>query len=70
MPASKTGNKTFDDAAVAAEGVRQTAVSGATQSAAIAAEITYYRALFKSAVANNVSASVFSQALKSLGVQT
>jgi hypothetical protein len=68
MAASKTGNKSFDDTAAQQEGVRQTAVSGATQSAARTAEIAYFRALVTSALANGISPSNFIQALFALGV--
>ena len=70
MAASKTGNKTFDDAAAAAEGVRQVAVAGATQANVMSAEITYFRGMIKNALATGVSPSNFTQALKSLGWQT
>ena len=70
MAASKTGNKTFDDAAAAAEGVRQVAVAGGTQANVMSAEITYFRALYKNALANNISPSNFTQALFSLGVRS
>jgi hypothetical protein len=64
----KTGVTAFDTAVYAAELTRQNAVAGATQAAAMTAEIAYYRACYKAAVANNLSPSVFSQALTSLGV--
>jgi hypothetical protein len=70
MSAHNSPNAAFNATANAAEGVRQVACAGATQAACISAEITYYRTCFKAAIANNVSPSVFSQALKSLGVQT
>jgi hypothetical protein len=71
MSAHTTPSSAFNATANALEGVRQVAVSTASsQAAVIGAEITYYRGCFKAALANNLSASVFSQALKSLGVQT
>jgi hypothetical protein len=66
----KSGNKPFDDQHALLEGQRQTSLLGATQVQARTAEITFYRGLLNAALANNVSASVFSQALRSLGVQT
>jgi hypothetical protein len=69
--AHTTPSSTFNATANAAEGVRQVAVAAATnQAAVISAELTYFRACFKAALANNISPSNFSQALKSLGVQT
>jgi hypothetical protein len=54
-----------------AEGARQVAVAGAAnQAAAISAEITYYRTLYKAALTNNVSTSNFVQALYALGVRS
>jgi hypothetical protein len=70
MSAHTSPSAAFNAAGNAAEGVRQVAVAGATQAAARTAEITYYRTLYSAALANNVSTSNFTQALKSLGVQT
>jgi hypothetical protein len=70
MAASKTGVKAFDDAAAAAEGTRQVAVAGATQAAAISAEITYFRTLYKNALLNGISPSNYVQALFALGVRS
>jgi hypothetical protein len=70
MSAHNSPNAAFNATANAAEGVRQTAVAGATQSAARTAEISYYRTLYSAALTNNVSTSNFTQALKSLGVQS
>jgi hypothetical protein len=70
MSTSKSENKAFNDAANSAEGVRQVAVAGATQSASRTAEIAYYRTLYSAAVANGVSPSNFVQALFSLGVRS
>jgi hypothetical protein len=67
----RSGVKAHDDTVLAAEGVRQVAVAAASnQAAAISAEITFYRACYKSALTNNVSPSVFTQALFSLGVRS
>ena len=71
MSAHKTENAAFNATANAAEGVRQVAVAAATTQAAVtAAEITYFRACMKAAIANGVSTSNFNDALKSLGVMT
>jgi hypothetical protein len=67
----RSGVKAHDDTVLMAEGVRQTAVATASsQAAVIVAELTFFRTCFKSALNNNISPSVFSEALKSLGVQT
>jgi hypothetical protein len=59
----------YDTAAIAAEGVRQTAVAAASsQTVVMAAEITYYRTLVKAAIANGVSPAGAMVALKGLGV--
>lgn len=50
------------------EGVRQTAVAGAAQTAAKTAEITFYRACLASAQTNSCSAGTFLAALRELGV--
>jgi hypothetical protein len=69
MSNAPTGIKSHDDAVVKAEGVRQTAVAAASsQSAVKTAEVTYYRAVVKSALANGVSPSASMQALHELGV--
>jgi hypothetical protein len=71
MSAHTTPSSAFNATANAAEGVRQTAVAAAAnQAAATSAELTYFRACYKAAIANNISPSIFSNALKSLGVQT
>jgi hypothetical protein len=61
-------NRAYDSAALAAEGVRQVAVVGASQATVISAEITYYRALVKAALANGVSPAGAMVALRGLGV--
>jgi hypothetical protein len=66
-----SGTRSFDSAVLQAEGVRQVAVATASnQASVISAELTFYRTCFKSAISNNVSPSVFGEALKALGVQT
>jgi hypothetical protein len=68
MSISKSGNKSHDDTANAAEGVRQIAVAAAaSQSAARTAEIAYYRALKTSALANGVGIEPIVAALRELG---
>ena len=70
MSAHKTSNPAFDAAANVAEAVRQSAIVGASQPAVMSAEVTYFRSVYKAAIANNVSPSVFIEALKSLGSQS
>jgi hypothetical protein len=71
MPATKTGNKAFDDQALLLETQRQSvAVPGVSQANIMSAEITYFRGMIKNALATGVSPSNFTQALKSLGWQT
>jgi hypothetical protein len=66
----RSGVKAHDDTVLAAEGARQVAVAGATQANVTSAEITFYRTCYKSALNNNVSPSVFTQALFALGVRS
>jgi hypothetical protein len=66
----KSGVKAFDDIHLMQEMVRQVSVSGATQAQIIAAERIFYRALINAAVAYNISPSVFTHALFSLGVRS
>jgi hypothetical protein len=62
-------SRAYDSAVIAAEGVRQTAVAAASsQAAVINAEITFYRAVVKAAIANGVSPSGAMVALRGLGV--
>lgn len=68
MSSSLTGNKTHDDAVSKGEGVRQSVASGSSQATYISADVLYYRAVAKSALANGVSASAAMSALKELGV--
>jgi hypothetical protein len=77
MPAPfKTGVKAHDDAVAAAEGIRQQGVATAAGTGATLAsnvrsvELTYFRTCYNSALTNNISASIYTQALKSLGVQS
>lgn len=65
MITSKTTSQTHDNKVAVAEAVRQAAVTPtATAAAVIAAEKTFYTTLALSAIANGVSPSVFSQALR------
>jgi hypothetical protein len=66
----RSGTKSFDDVLFMQEGIRQTAVAGATQSQARQAEILYHRVLYQTALLYNVSPSVYVQALHSLGVRS
>lgn len=50
------------------EGVRQVAVTGATQAAARTAEIAFHRACLASAQTNNCGTGPFLAALRDLGV--
>jgi hypothetical protein len=68
MSNANTGIKAHDDAVVAAEGVRQTAIAGASQSAIVTAEIAYHRSIVRSAIKNNISTSASMSALRELGV--
>jgi hypothetical protein len=73
MAIIKTGNAAHDLAVAKAEGVRQTAVAAAaTQLAVKNAEITFYRAVRDSCIANNSYSGVEQAlvALKELGVNT
>jgi len=68
MSKIKTGNKAHDDACDVAESTRQSAITATTtQANARTAEITYYRALKASAIANNCSPAQFTTALMELG---
>jgi hypothetical protein len=63
-----SGIKAHDDVVNAAEGVRQTAVAAASSQAAVkSAEVTYYRAVAKSALKNGCGVEAAMSALKSLG---
>jgi hypothetical protein len=54
MAWQKTGVKAHDDVCILAEGARQVAVAGAASQAGVrAAEITFYRAVKASCIANN-----------------
>jgi hypothetical protein len=63
-------NFTHSKTVTAAEGVRQTAVAGATQSAAKTAEIAFYRSVVASCRVNNNYSGIgpAMQALRELGV--
>jgi hypothetical protein len=53
----------------AAESTRQSAVAaaGSSQATALSSEITFYRTVLASALANNLPASTYSAALRALG---
>jgi hypothetical protein len=71
MSAHNTLSKAFNDTCNALEAARQVSVAASTtQAAATSAEITYFRACYKAALANNISPAVFVQALFSLGVRS
>jgi hypothetical protein len=67
---SKTGNKTHDDAVLAAESTRQAVVNvaGVSQATANTATITFYRACLASKITNGLDAGNELIALKNLGV--
>jgi hypothetical protein len=71
MPSKiKSGLAAHDAACALAYGVCQSAIAAAagSQSAVLSAEVTYYRAVLASALANGSSeASYFSQTLRALG---
>jgi hypothetical protein len=63
-----SGIKGHDDTVLRAENARQAvAVVGATQAAVISSDITFHRAVVKSALANGISPAASMQALKELG---
>jgi hypothetical protein len=69
MSADKSYIKAHDDAVAKAEGSRQAAaVAGASQATVVSADVTFYRAVAKSAIANSVSPSAAMQVLRDLGV--
>jgi hypothetical protein len=69
MSNAATGIKAHDDAVLRAENARQAATAiASTQAAVISADVTYHRAVVKSALANGVSPSASMLALKGLGV--
>jgi hypothetical protein len=71
MSTKQSGSAAHNAACNAAEAVRQVAVqaAGNSQSAAIAAEVTFYRAVIASSKANNnfSDVSVANTALRALG---
>ena len=67
MSNSLTGVKAHDDTVAKAELVRQSVAAGSTQATYIGADVVFYRAVAKSALANGVSPSAAMSALKSLG---
>jgi hypothetical protein len=71
MSAHNTLSKPFNDAANAAESLRQVQVAAATtQAGVMSAELTYYRACRSLAITNGISPANFNAAIKSLGWQT
>jgi hypothetical protein len=69
MSNAVTGIKVHDDLVLRAENTRQAATAAAsTQAAVISADVTYHRAVVKSALANGVSPAASMLALKHLGV--
>ena len=71
MSAHNTLSKAFNDAANSAESLRQVQVAAAaTQTAVMAAELTYFRTCRSLAIQNGLSPALFNQAIKSLGWQT
>jgi hypothetical protein len=64
----KTGNSQHDSTVVAAEAVRQNLITpGASAATVRTAEISYYRSLEASRIANNLPGSEFRHALWILG---
>jgi hypothetical protein len=73
MSVIKSGNFIHDSAIAAAEGIRQTAVMAAASQAAVrTAEITFYRAVRASCIANNNQSGIAqaNAALRELGTWT
>jgi len=69
MSNASTGIKAHDDAVLRAENARQFSTAAATtQAAVISADVTYHRAIVKSALANGVSPAASMLALRGLGV--
>ena len=63
-----TGVKVHDDAVLRAENARQVSTAAAsTQAAVISADVTYHRAVVKSALANGISPAASMLALRHLG---
>jgi hypothetical protein len=69
MSTGYSGDKIHDDATARAENTRQTAVAAATtQAAIITAEVSFHRAVVKSALSRGISPSASMSALRELGV--
>jgi hypothetical protein len=68
MSNSLTGNKVHDDTVAKAEGVRQSVAVGSSQATYISADVVFYRAVVKSALANGLSPSAAMSALREKGV--
>lgn len=69
MSHAKTFNTTHDNELARGDGVRQSAVraSGASQAAAVAADIVYYQACLASAKTQGFQQGEFLKALRDLG---
>jgi hypothetical protein len=69
MSVNQSDNKAHRDAVNLAEGVRQVSVAaaGSSQSSALSAEVTFFRACIASAKTNGVPVSHYTEALRSLG---
>jgi hypothetical protein len=63
----RSGNSTHDATCLVAEGTRQTAAASATQAAVNTAEITFYRSVRASALANGCGVEASVSALRALG---
>lgn len=70
MAPALTGNRIYDAAIAAAEGVRQSAVkaAGNNQAAVKAAEIAFYQTCRAAAQANGISFAQFAEALQELAM--
>lgn len=62
-----SGNKAHDDTIAKADGVRQSVAPGSAQSVYVSADVTFFKAVATSAIANGVSPAAAMQALKELG---
>jgi hypothetical protein len=67
MSNALTGIKGHDDTILRAENVRQSVAAGSSQATYVSSDVTFHRAVVKSALANGVSPAASMQALKELG---
>jgi hypothetical protein len=67
MSNALTGVKAHDDTVAKAELVRQSVAPGSSQATYTSADVTFFRAVARSALANGVSPSAAMSALKALG---